>query len=257
MGVYPWLQASGRRGYISGNMTAPTPATPAQQALLTGEATPPTLDELRTWIADGRLPELIPTQQARSLRTALAMIEAGRNLLRERSLEDLSVEMVCRTAGTTVGAFYGRFENKHAFFVTMERIQTIHSEAIFSHFSKRHKGGPSNLDDLCQDMVTLTVNGFRSNLGVLRAALQHTREGMWELFKASGDRYRVELIARISPHLTHLPPKARKLRVLFAYQALAGTLVHAALNNPGPLNFDDDDLVIELVRLVKAYLKAP
>lgn len=238
-------------------MNAPSKKSQASQPDHTGEATAPTLDELREWIADGRLPELVPTQQARSLRTALAMVEAGRHLLRDRSLEDLSVEMVCRAAGTTVGAFYGRFENKHAFFVTMERIQTIHSEAIFAHFSRRHKGSPSSLDELCQDMVGLTVNGFRSNLGVLRAALQHTREGMWELFKTSGDRYRVELIARISPHLTHLPPKERKLRILFAYQTLAGTLVHAALNNPGPLSFEDDALVIELGRMVKAYLKAP
>lgn len=238
-------------------MTSPSSRLPAKKARQPSEATPPTLEELRGWIAEGRLPELIPTQQARSLRTALAMIEAGRDLLRDRSLEDLSVEMVCRTAGTTVGAFYGRFENKRAFFVTMERIQTIRSEAIFAHFSKQHEAGTSTLDELCLDMVSLTVNGFRSNLGVLRAALQHTREGMWELFKASGDRYRVELTARISPHLTHLPARQRKLRILFAYQALAGTLVHAALNDPGPLNFQDEGLITELVRMVKAYLQAP
>ncbi|MGE0098014.1 MAG: TetR/AcrR family transcriptional regulator [Hydrogenophaga sp.] len=229
----------------------------AKAAHVPGSSTVASLDELRNWIAEGRLPELVPTQQDRSLRTALAMIEAGRQLLRDRSLEDLSVEMVCRAAGTTVGAFYGRFENKHAFFMTMERVQTFHSESIFADFSRKHKSSPSTLDDLCLDMVSLTVNGFRSNLGVLRAALQHTQEGMWDLFKASGDRYRVELIDRISPHLTHLPPRQRKLRILFAYQALAGTLVHATLNNPGPLAFEDEALVTELTRMVKAYLEAP
>lgn len=238
-------------------MKATTTTSIAEEARAPGEATAPSLDELRSWIAEGRLPELVPTQQVRSLRTALAMIEAGRHLLRDRSLEDLSVEMVCRAAGTTVGAFYGRFENKHAFFMTMERVQTIHSESIFADFSIKHKSSPSSLDDLCHDMVSLTVNGFRSNLGVLRAALQHTQEGMWDLFKASGDRYRVALIERISPHLTHLHKKDRKLRVLFAYQALAGTLVHATLNNPGPLAFEDEALITELVRMVKAYLKAP
>src|SRR5438093_10662312 len=75
------------------------------------------LRELADWIATGKLPELIPTRQERSLRTALALVEAGRTLLFDHSLEDLSVEMVCQHAGTTVGAFYGRFENKHAFFV--------------------------------------------------------------------------------------------------------------------------------------------
>jgi AcrR family transcriptional regulator len=215
------------------------------------------LSALRRWIAEGRLPEIVPTQQDRSLRTTLAMVEAGRTLLRDRSLEELSVEMVCRAAGTTVGAFYGRFENKHAYFLTMERLQTIRSESLLAEFSTRHVVGQSSLDELCQDMVEITVNGFQSNLGVLRAALQHTKEGMWDLFKASGDRYRVALTARMSPHLTHLTPKERKLRVLFAYQALAGTLVHATLNNPGPLSFEDEALTTELVRMVKSYLKAP
>lgn len=185
------------------------------------------------------------------------MIEAGRTLLRDRSLEDLSVEAVCRAAGTTVGAFYGRFENKQAFFLTMERVQTMQSEAVLADFAARHVIGKTRLDDLCQDMVHLTVQGFRSNVGVLRAALQHTKEGMWDLFKASGDRYRAALTVRMKPLLTHLPPKERELRILFAYQALAGTLVHATLNNPGPLLLEDEALITELARMVKTYLKAP
>lgn len=215
------------------------------------------LRELNDWIADGKLPELIPTRQERSLRTALAMIEAGRTLLMDRSLEDLSVEMVCQYAATTVGAFYGRFESKHAFFVTMQRVQTLRSQTILADFIKRHNANNMSLDNLCEEMVGLTVQGFRSNLGVLRASLQHTKEGMWELFKASGDRYRIALTAKLSPNLTHIPPAQRKLRILFAYQAMAGTLVHAALNNPGPLTLGDDALITELVRLVKAYLSAP
>jgi hypothetical protein len=42
--------------------------------------------------------------------------------------------------------------------------------------------------------------------------------------------------------------------VLFAYQAMAGTLVHAVLNNPGPLKLEDEALKRELIRMIRAYL---
>lgn len=224
-------------------------------------ATPPTradaLHELREWIEAGKLPELMPTRQARSLQTAMSLVEAGRALLRDHALEDLSVETVCQHAGTTVGAFYGRFENKHAFFVTIQRMQTMRSEAAVARFKAWHEGVESTVDDICNELVELTVQNFRTNLGVLRASLQHTREGMWDLFKVSGDRFRAVLAEKLVPQLTHLPAGQRKLRVLFAYQALAGTLVHAVLNNPGPLMLEDEALVAELVRMLKAYLEAP
>jgi len=76
------------------------------------------------------------------------------------------------------------------------------------------------------------------------------------VIKKSGDRYRVILVELLSPYLSSVPPSERRLRILFAYQALAGVLVHAVLNNPGPLALEDDRMRDELFRLVKAYLLA-
>ncbi|MDO8280904.1 MAG: TetR family transcriptional regulator, partial [Burkholderiaceae bacterium] len=71
--------------------------------------------EFSEWVASGWLPELIATRQERSLRTAMNLLESGRTLLLDRSLEELSIESVCKHAGATVGSFYARFANKHAF----------------------------------------------------------------------------------------------------------------------------------------------
>lgn len=212
------------------------------------------LDELGNWIEQGLLPEVVPTRQQRSLRNALAMLDAGRALLQNRSLEDLSIEAVCQAAGTTVGAFYGRFEHKQAFFVTLQRIQTLRSQVVIGDLVRRHAADSAGLDALCEEMVSITVRNFRANQGVLRASLQHTKEGMWDLFKESGNRYRAVLEKQLAPHLGAHRPAVRRLRILFAYQALAGVLVHATLNNPGPLGLDDHQLIPELVRLVRAYL---
>lgn len=215
------------------------------------------LTELASWIERGLLPELVPTQQRRSLRTALAMLDAGRALLEDRSLEDLSIEAVCQAAGATVGSFYGRFENKLAFFITMQRLQTIRTQALVDELTQQYDANRMGVDELCEQMVLLTVGTFRSNQGVLRASLQHTKEHMWDLFKQSGDRYRAIMQAQLAPHLTDLPKSVRQLRILFAFQAIAGVLVHATLNDPGPLSIEDPRLVAELIRLVRSYLLAP
>ncbi|HSV84304.1 MAG TPA: TetR/AcrR family transcriptional regulator [Ramlibacter sp.] len=212
--------------------------------------------EVEAWASGGYLPEMKPSRQKRSASTAAALIEAGRRLLHDRSLEDLSIEAICADAKTTVGAFYGRFENKQHFFLTLQRVQTMRTEQSIREFVARHPPSASSIDALCHDIVDEAIGNFRSNLGVMRASLQHSKEGMWEVIKKSGDRYRVMLVDLIGPYLSSVPPDQRRLRILFAYQALAGVLVHAVLNNPGPLALEDDQMRVELFRLMKAYLMA-
>lgn len=213
------------------------------------------LQEFRSWMEQGLLPEMQPTRQKRSLQSALAMLEAGRTLLQDRSLEDLSIEAVCRTAGTAIGAFYGRFENKLAFFITMQRLQTIRSQSAYAGFAARDVEKAPDFEALCEEMVLLAVQNFRANHGLLRASLQHTNEGMWDVFKQSGNRYRLLLEKQFAPYVQAKSPEETRMRILFSYQAVIGVLVHATLNDPGPLGIDDEQLVPELTRLAAAYLR--
>ncbi|PSL80427.1 TetR family transcriptional regulator [Variovorax sp. WS11] len=214
------------------------------------------LESITTWAAEGRLPEMLPTKQARSVKTAAALIGAGRQMLREMSLEELSIDELCEEAGTTVGAFYRRFESKGDFFVTMQRVQTMRTEQSIRAFIARHPPGQSSLEMLCEDIVHETVDNFRSNLGVMRASLQHSREGMWKVIKESGDRYRSMLVLLLTPYMDGIPVAERQFRILFAYQALAGVLVHVVLNDPGPLSLGNKNIEKELLRLTHAYLTA-
>jgi AcrR family transcriptional regulator len=211
------------------------------------------LQDFERWIAAGMLPELSPTHQERSLRNAYAMLCAGRELLRHGGLEELSIEGVCQLAGTTTGAFYGRFSSKEAFFVTLQRLATIGSDRRFLLFAERHAAGSSSLEEAVAEVVQLSVDFFRADVGVLRASLQHTREGMWQVLKKAGDRYRLVLADTIAPMLP-LPRKQARVRAMFAYQAILGVLIHAILIDPGPMHLDDESLPPELVRLAKSYL---
>ncbi|MCC6197945.1 MAG: hypothetical protein IT518_26120 [Burkholderiales bacterium] len=153
----------------------------------------------------------------------------------------------------TVGSFYCRFQSKESFLITLQRLQTFRSQAKLAEVIRRHGSGNSNVDDLVEDMVSLLVSHFRENVGMMRASLQRTKEGMWQVIKASGDRHRTEFANAMVP-LLPLPEATARMRALFAFQALAGVLVHAVLNNPGPLDLEHESLIPELNRLLKSYL---
>src|SRR6476659_981411 len=71
---------------------------------------------MRPQPAEFNLPGVTPSRQQRSRETTAALLQAGAELLRARSLGELSIEALCAKVGATVGAFYSRFESKEAYF---------------------------------------------------------------------------------------------------------------------------------------------
>src|ERR1700719_5370207 len=61
-------------------------------------------------------PGVTPSRQKRSREMTAALLEAGADMLRTRSLSELSIEVLCTKVGATVGAFYSRFDSKEAYF---------------------------------------------------------------------------------------------------------------------------------------------
>ena len=210
--------------------------------------------EFAAWLQQGRLPQIKTGVQQRSVRTAYALVHSGFTLLRSRAFDALSIEEICAAAGATAGAFYGRFDDKKGFFEALQTITCLRSEAALAAFVDRAASHPYSLDKLCHMIVELTVDRYRANIGIFRAALQHADEGAWAPFRRLGDSYRRALAEILSPHLAHVPKAARATRVQFAYQVIVGTLVHATLNDPGPLHLKDDALTRELADMVLGYL---
>ncbi len=210
--------------------------------------------EFARWLAEGKVPEIRPGVQQRSVRMAFALLESGSELLRERAFDALSIEEICAGAGATVGAFYGRFEDKKSFFNALQRLTCLRSEAALAGFVLDAGKRKLSLAQLCEMMVGMSVDRYRSNIGIYRAALKHVDEGAWEPFRQLGDVYRRTLTDLLSPYLTHVPPKARSTRIRFAYQVMVGTLVHATLNDPGPVRLQDAAMTQELTEMVVRYL---
>ena len=202
------------------------------------------------------LPGVTPSRQKRSRETTLALLQAGAELLRRRSLAELSIEALCGKVGATVGAFYSRFESKDAYFNALIMLAAQDGTRHLARMDSR--AGNGALDDLCRSVVSGVVGWIRAHEGVLRAALQHddTRPDRWTTFKS--------LARATTEHATPLllramgkGRKAAKTRAIaFGFQVVLGTLVNAILNDPGPLSLRDKEIEARLADCLLLLLKA-
>jgi AcrR family transcriptional regulator len=206
--------------------------------------------------ADFDLPGVTPSRQKRSRETTAALLAAGADMLRTRSLAELSIEALCAKVGATVGAFYSRFESKEAYFNALIELAARDGERGLSRvMASEPATSPAGLSRL---LVRGIIVWIRNHEGVLRAALQHddTRPNRWTTFKG--------LARATTGHAT--PPLLRSMgkgheaaktrAIAFGLQVVLGTLVNAILNDPGPLSLHDDEMEVRLSSCLLSLLEA-
>ncbi len=208
--------------------------------------------------ADIDFPGVAPSRQKRSRETTLALLQAGAEMLRSRSLAELSIEALCSKVGATVGAFYSRFESKEAYFNALVALAARDSETLLSAMARNNALKSADLDEICRLIVSGIVRWMRDHEGVLRAALQHdnTRPDRWTPFKGLAQA----TVAHVTPALLHAMGKARRASktrsIAFGCQVILGTLVNAILNDPGPLSIHDEKMEVRLSGCLLLLLEA-
>lgn len=209
-------------------------------------------------LADFDLPGVTPSRQKRSRETTAALLKAGAEMLRTRSLAELSIEALCAKVGATVGAFYSRFESKEAYFNALIELAARDGASGLSRMTENEQTAGGSLDRHCRLLVRGLIGWTRKHEGVLRAALQHddTRPSRWTPFKglarAATDHATAPLLRRMGKGR-----KAAKTRAIaFGFQVVLGTLVNAILNNPGPLSVHDDEMEVRLGGCLLLLLEA-
>ena len=207
---------------------------------------------------DFDFPGVTPSRQKRSRETTAALLKAGAELLRTRSLAELSIEALCTEVGATVGAFYSRFESKEAYFNTLIELAARDGERLLAPMAENARLADAGLAEICRLLVSGIIGWIRNHEGVLRAALQHddTRPGRWNTFKGLARA----ATARATPPLLHAMGRGRKAAktrgIAFGLQVVLGTLVNAILNNPGPLSIHDQEMEIRLSGCLLQLLEA-
>ena len=207
---------------------------------------------------DLEFPGVMPSRQKRSREMTAALLAAGADMLRTRSLAELSIEALCTKVDATVGAFYSRFESKEAYFNTLIELAARDGARRLSGTADKTTLADSRLSGRCRFLVGGIIDWIRSHEGVLRAALQHddTRPDRWNTFKglarAAAERATPALLDGMGKG-----GKAAKTRAIaFGIQVVLGTLVNAILNNPGPLSIHDREMETRLSGCLLLLLQA-
>jgi AcrR family transcriptional regulator len=200
------------------------------------------------WLAVRDLPGILPTQQRRSQETTVALLEAAAVMLRERSLDELSIEDLCKSVGVTIGAFYGRFESKDAFFSALMSLAASRALAAIRAAVDDEDNLGTGLEEACRRVVEVAVDVVRRNVGVVRAALQYesTYPERWGTIRATGDAM-VELATPLLLARMGRGRSAAKTRSIgFAFQITFGTLLNAVLHKQKLVSLDEPEMVDRL-----------
>jgi len=196
-----------------------------------------------------------PPRQRRARATEQALLSAGRQLLAERDFAAVSVAQIAAACQVSVGAFYGRFRDKMAFFDALRTVVMEESDASVARYMAEHRWSEVPARQIVEKTMRFLVNGCHNNRGVIRASLKHatTRPEEWLPHQKNGNEIVDRLVTLLVPRLPG-PAETSEMRVRFAMQMVFGMLVNAVLNNPGPLLLDDDRLPGEMTRMVASYL---
>lgn len=194
-----------------------------------------------------------PARQARSEETFQALVNAGFEALSAGSLDAMAIGDIAKAANVSVGAFYGRFENKEAFFTA---IQQIRIAQVWERMQKLLNGldaRDASAREFIEAIAHFWVSIFRDNRGLYVAAFKHesAQPGAWTPFKRLGWDGSALIVEKLLPRLGR---KVDGLQMSLAMQFVNGLLVNATINDPGPIQLDDPGMGEHVARFLCVYL---
>jgi len=176
------------------------------------------------------------------------MIVLGIELLNRHDLGEISVADLTQKLGVSTGSFYTYFDDKEAFFVSVQRAVARQLDAqIASEFETEAFATLSPAVRL-ERCVKFILGYFRAQTGVLRCALryEHRIPEAWAPNRVSAQRTADAMVVGLSDS------DAKRLRV--ATQMAFGAMVNALLHDPGPLHLNDPEFGAEIVAALTPYL---
>ena len=200
------------------------------------------------WPLVADLPGILPTRQRRSQETTVALLEAGAELLRGCAFDELSIDELCARVGVTIGAFYGRFESKDAFFSALMSLAAKRSLATVDAAISKDKHAGADLETVCRDIVAAVTEVFRRNEGVVRAAMQYkaVQPARWVTVAETGASIREHAMPLLLARMGRGRQTAKQRAIGFAFQMIYGTLLNVLQNRTPLIGLHEDELVDRL-----------
>ena len=204
---------------------------------------------------------LVEPQQARSQETMNKILDAAAHILDEKSFDELTISEVVHEAGTSVGAFYGRFKDKDALLQALDERFFIEFEHDVEILLNRQNMLDKSLSEIIFLIISFIVNAYSCQKGVLRSLNLRERISYGNHF-LEREKYAWEkFLPRFNSVFTNYKDQIRhpdpELAINMGYRQMYYTMREVILWQPLPgekQTFTKEVLVRELTRAFLAYL---
>ena len=205
------------------------------------------------------LPAPRPPRQLRSEESLAKMIQAGRELIeRHANLDLVLIGDVIRLAGTSIGAFYGRFQDKETFLAAVLEAAVTEAQAQADNLVWQDAvWTEGTASDIAAAIVVFYVDACRQNQGMYRAVLRD--------FAVDAPESHPLRVLNSHIHTVFVPALARKMpakagedvesEIRNAMQMLIGTVSLMMLADPGPLRLEEDAVKPKLTEMMRRLLR--
>lgn len=221
---------------------------------VTSRSTAARADKLPGSAEPDDLAGVTPARQARSGATFRALLKAGRDALEAGSLDAMTISDIARAANTSVGAFYGRFETKEAFFSAIQQTTIAEIWTGMQAMLEALDARDATAAEILESIAGFWVGFFRANRGLYVAAFKHAsaQPGAWTPFKRLGWSGSALIVEKVLPRIPG--GQVDDLQVRLAMQFVNGLLVNATINDPGPVTLHDPNMEEHVARFLCSFL---
>ena len=195
-------------------------------------------------------------QQARSRAALTALLDAAERLVAERGFEETSVTDITDAAGTSVGSFYRRFNDKRGLLQALHERFCEDARATADVALDPTRWAESSAAEMIDTIARFLVDVVRERRGLARAFLVSGASDpvVREREILLNDYLTQRLTVCLAGHRDELAHPDLALAARITLLLLSNTLVHAAVLGPGELDIDDPATATELARAVCRYL---
>lgn len=203
------------------------------------------------------IPGVKPAEQARSRKLQDEFVKSGQRMLRQMRLSDFSIPDLAKEAGSSVGGFYSRFENKEVFFEFLRARMLAENSAAFAHDLDAEKLAEATVAEVSEAFVDVMIEVFSGPWrGVLREAYARIpeKQGAWAPMRSRGGQLSGIVTGILRPKLPTSTDAEQKIG--FAVQMVFSVLNNELMNPNLQFSIDDDTFRRHLIAMFAGFLSS-
>ncbi len=197
-----------------------------------------------------------PAYQQRSRQQRDRLLKAGERVFAEKGFWQAHVADIASRAGCSVGSFYRRFQDKEAFFLSLQVDMAAHAEENIARFFD----DPACLTDPVLEvfirLVRNTARTMRGIEGYYRALFELSLRGhdVWPPMRRIEVLEAQRIVDLLRRRGVALDDAELEAHAQFAIRGLHGQIISSMQHGPGPYATDDPRLHRELAVQLLRYL---